>query len=95
MDIGIDSGPIISKQITKCFKNDTYQKIRKRVHFDGYKFLSKFIKKLSQNYESLSKNIIYGEENKGGNYYKPMESNLINEVIRKIENQNYKFQKNI
>ena len=85
-------GPIISRKVTKCFKEDNYQKIRKRVYLDGYKFLANLIRNLSQNNEALNNKIIFGEVMKGGNYYKPMQENLIEEVKRKIANQSYKFQ---
>ena len=94
MDIGIDTGPIIKTQITKCFKSDKYQDIRKRVYFDGFNLLAKIIKRLkdlpsTENLENLK-----GKRIKEGKYYSPMEDKLLEEVKEKLISGNYLHQLN-
>ena len=92
MDQGIDTGPTIKTEITKCFINDTYQDVRKRVYFDGFKLLAKSIGELKK--INFNSNLEYfkGHKNEGGNYYKPMDDNLLDEVKNKLKIGKYKYQ---
>lgn len=92
MDKGIDTGPIINTQITKCFENDTYQDIRKRVYFDGFKLLAKSINELKKINLQSNSEYFKGHINEGGNYYKPMKDDLLDEVINKLKIGKYKYQ---
>ena len=93
MDVGIDSGPIISKLETQCYIHDNYQNIRKRVYEDGATFLSELVDNFVKSSLNLIKENFRGKIYQGGNYFKPMDENTLREVINKIEKKHYKFQK--
>ena len=92
MDENIDTGPLITTKETKCFRSDKYQDIRKRVYFDGYLLLINTIIQLTKTVNFLSDNELKGNLCTGGNYYKPMENNLLNQVKLKVKQQLYKYQ---
>ena len=89
MDEGIDTGPIIEKKLTQCFKKDSYQDIRKRVYFDGIDLLTNFILRFNN-----SNNIRFMKEESlsEGKYFKPMEDSLLYDIKNKIKFSKYKYQ---
>mgnify|MGYP001238654420 FL=1 len=92
IDESIDSGPLITTKITKCFRSDKYQDIRKRVYHDGYLLMINTISKLIKTPDFLSSNELKGKLYSGGTYYKPMQNNLLNQVKIKVKNKLYKHQ---
>jgi len=94
IDKGIDTGPIIKTQITNCFKSDTYQDIRKRVYFDGFKLLAKVIKRLKDLSFNEGLGNLQGKQISGGKYYSPIDDTLLEEVIQKLKSGKYDYQLN-
>jgi len=92
MDKGIDTGPIIKTQKTKCFKSDKYQDIRKRVYFDGFNLLAKVIKKLKDLPSNENLGDLKGKQINGGKYYRPMDDSLLEEVKKKLISGRYAYQ---
>ena len=92
IDSGIDSGPIIEKKVTKCFKSDDYTDIRKRVYFDGFELLAELIEKISLYSENNFEELYKGSISDGGNYYKPIDKELLEIVKNKVKQNAYKFQ---
>lgn len=86
MDAGIDSGAIIYSEVMPIRKGDVYEKVRTDVLFHGVKVLIKGLKKIingNLNSRSLPKQI-------GGNYYKVIPEDKLEEVKRKLINCQYK-----
>ncbi len=94
MDKSIDSGPIIKTQVTKCFKSDSYQDIRKRVYLDGFNLLAKIIKELKNISSKENLAHLKGNSIDGGKYYHPMQDSILEEVIKKLTIGKYKYQFN-
>lgn len=90
MDEGIDTGPIIKTQKTKCFNSDTYQDIRNRVYKDGQKLIAVFVKEFN-NY-SLHNKLEINKTQVKGTYFKPMKEEFLKKVINKIKTKNYIYQ---
>jgi len=89
MDQGIDTGPIIDIKSTRCFKSDSYEDIRKRVYLDGIDLITDFIKRFNN---KLDEKYLKGVIHSGGNYFKPMEDTLLNNVKNRIKFKQYKYQ---
>ncbi len=82
----IDEGPILLKEPINFLKSDSYSDIRVKVYRHGFDLLARSIKNyihnphLNNNYE------------KNGDYYKVIDDEKMNKVIKKINSGNYKYQ---
>ena len=78
----IDSGPIIYKNQIEISANDSYQDIRVKVYLDSIESIIKSIEKLKENKVNNFPSEI------GGQYYKPIPDEKLNEVFLKYKNEN-------
>ena len=78
----IDSGPIIYKNQIEISANDSYQDIRVKVYLDSIESIIKSIEKLKENKVNNFPSEI------GGQYYKPISDEKLNEVFLKYKNEN-------
>ena len=78
----IDSGPIIYKNQIEISANDSYQDIRVKVYLDSIESIIKSIEKLKEN------KVNNFPSETGGQYYKPIPDEKLNEVFLKYKNEN-------
>ena len=85
----IDEGPIIIKEALTFNKSDKYHDIRTKVFKHGFELIASGIKKIIDSEYSLK----CMEYEKKGRYYKVIDKDKMEEVLRKTNSGNYVYQK--
>lgn len=81
----IDEGPILQKKVTTILPNMSYEDIRTKVQFDGFKLMVKTVQDIIKGKIDIS-----GKKQTSGNYHKPMSESQFQFVQSKIRNGKYK-----
>ena len=90
MDQEYDSGPIIKKQHYKFDKKMDYKSIRILVYKKASELAAKTLLKMQNGLLKISSAKI--QDLKKARYWKPISKNLMEEVLRKLKNNKYKYQ---
>jgi methionyl-tRNA formyltransferase len=84
----IDSGSIVIDEAYKFPMMSDYVDIRVKVYRNGFVLLAKAVKKILRDCTISSSGPIL----QGGKYYKPIPEKILNEIKKKINSGNYKYQ---
>ena len=82
----IDEGPILLKEEISFLKSDSYSDIRVKVYKHGFELLSRSLEDFIRNPN------INLEYDQGGRYFKVIDKDKMNEVLKKISSGSYAYQ---